>query len=264
MTASATFLSAKKTSRPMRFPRSRSALPVARVATTTGSWRYSAPKRSSGVVLGAVLVMAALHAIALLAFNGKAAPTRVVAPAAQRVIQIEMPPLQPDEPEEKVEELKDLDSAAAMPVPTLADRPSIDRPNDFTQPMDFTPTLDIDTSALKQMTVPTRIARGSGTGTPSIFDVSQLDRTPVATAQPAPQFPAQLKNQVAEARVTVNFVVDSTGRVINANVVDSTHRGFHEAAIDGVSRWKFRPGMKAGRKVATNMLVTIRFNIMDS
>jgi len=248
----------------MRFPRPMSSLPVARIATVSGSWRYNAPKNSSSTRAGVIIAVAALHAVALLSFNGKPAAVRVASPATERIVQMEMPPIQPDEPEEKVEELKDTESMAAVAVPQLMDRPSIDRPEAFTQPLDFTPTVDIDPSALKQMTIPTRIGRGSGDGLASVFDISQLDRTPVATAQPAPQFPPQLKNQVEEARVTVNFVVDSTGRVINANVVDSTHRGFHDAAIDGVSRWKFRPGMKAGRKVATNMLVTIRFNILDT
>ncbi len=262
MTASATFLSVNR-SRPMRFPVARSSLPVARVATVRGSWRYHAPKRSGLVLFGAFLAAATLHAVLLLAFNGGARPKRVVASTAERVIQVELPPLAPDEPEEKVEELHDAE-ATAMAVPQLPDRPSIDRPDAFTQPMDFHPTVDLDPSALRQMTIPTRISRGSGTGVASVFDLSELDRAPVATAQPAPQFPPQLKNSVNEARVTVNFVVDSTGRVVNANVVDSTHQGFHDAALDGVRRWKFRPGMKAGRKVATNMLVTIRFNVLDS
>ncbi|HET7535642.1 MAG TPA: energy transducer TonB [Candidatus Didemnitutus sp.] len=263
MIASATFLSARRIPRPTRFPRAVSSLPVARAATVTGSWRYQAPARSRLVYAGAFLAAAALHAVLLLGFNQNSHPARVIARAPVQVIQMELPPVPPDEPEETVEELHDSDSSAVA-VPQLAERPSIERPDALVQHVDFQPAVDVDSSAMKQLTIPTHIARGTGKGGTSIFDISQLDRAPVATAQPPPRFPQQYKNTVNEARVTVNFVVDASGRVINANVVDSTHPGFHEAALDGVRRWKFRPGMKAGRKVATNMLVTIRFNVEES
>lgn len=40
-------------------------------------------------------------------------------------------------------------------------------------------------------------------------------------------------------------------------------RGFERPALDGVVRWKFRPGMKLGRKVNTRVIQPIDFSIND-
>jgi protein TonB len=46
-------------------------------------------------------------------------------------------------------------------------------------------------------------------------------------------------------------------------VTDSSHHGFDDAAMVGVSKWKFRPGMKAGRKVNTRVRQMITFTVGD-
>jgi protein TonB len=40
-------------------------------------------------------------------------------------------------------------------------------------------------------------------------------------------------------------------------------RGFERPALEGVVRWKFRPGMKLGRKVNTRVIQPIDFSIND-
>ena len=53
------------------------------------------------------------------------------------------------------------------------------------------------------------------------------------------------------------------GRVLEPVVTESTNYGFNDAALAGVSRWKFRAGMKSGRKVNTRMRVPIVFKLLD-
>ena len=49
--------------------------------------------------------------------------------------------------------------------------------------------------------------------------------------------------------VTVGFIVDSDGDVQNAYVVSPSQREFEAAALQAVSKWKFRPGKKGGKSV---------------
>ena len=80
--------------------------------------------------------------------------------------------------------------------------------------------------------------------------------------QPPPVFPTSLKHDYDFGKVTVQFIVDTQGRVVGPVVVDSTFMGFNDAATSGVSKWKFRPGMKSGKRVNTRMQVPIIFKIV--
>jgi protein TonB len=68
---------------------------------------------------------------------------------------------------------------------------------------------------------------------------------------------------VKYAEVVVDFIVDNKGKVSWAVVRSSTHEGFEDAAILGVSRWQFKPGKKKGRAVNTRMRVPLRFRITE-
>jgi len=45
--------------------------------------------------------------------------------------------------------------------------------------------------------------------------------------------------------------------VLNPIVVESSYNGFEDAALSGVARWRFRAGMRGGRRVNTRMSVPI-------
>ena len=66
-----------------------------------------------------------------------------------------------------------------------------------------------------------------------------------------------------EGQVLVGFIVDSKGTVREAYPIRSTHREFESAAVQAVSKWRFRPGKKGGRSVNTRMQVPIVFSITD-
>jgi periplasmic protein TonB len=63
--------------------------------------------------------------------------------------------------------------------------------------------------------------------------------------------------------VVVRFVVDAQGAVRRARVVQSSRAEFEGPALRAVERWRFRPGRKAGRAVATWMEVPIAFALPD-
>lgn len=68
-----------------------------------------------------------------------------------------------------------------------------------------------------------------------------------------------------EGRVTVQFVIDERGNVLNPVVVRGIGGGCDEAAIDAVKKAKFTPGMQRGRpvKVAYTLPITFRLNTSD-
>lgn len=96
-----------------------------------------------------------------------------------------------------------------------------------------------------------------------LFNLEDLDEEPTPLLQRPPEFRYKYKHTVKYAEVVVDFIVDNKGKVSWAVVRSSTHEGFEDAAILGVSRWQFKPGKKKGRAVNTRMRVPLRFRITE-
>ena len=99
----------------------------------------------------------------------------------------------------------------------------------------------------------------NGPGGPRLPTVFNLDRVPRATVRPAPNYPAAMRSSATNGSVTVEFVVDTTGRVISAEAVRWTHRDFVDPAVQAVLRWRFEPGTINGRKVNFRMAIPMEF-----
>ena len=94
-------------------------------------------------------------------------------------------------------------------------------------------------------------------------DIDQLDQIPVARIQQKPIYPYEMQREGMNGEVNVGFIVDVNGDVRDAYVINSTRREFDNAAVQAVSKWKFRPGRKGGRPVNTRMSVPVVFNIQE-
>lgn len=94
-----------------------------------------------------------------------------------------------------------------------------------------------------------------------IFEISRLDRAPVARFQARPTYPAELRQAGTTGEVVVEFTVDTNGDVVNPRAARSSQPGFEAAAIDAVSKWKFSPGRKGGNEVNTRLQVPIVFSL---
>lgn len=68
-----------------------------------------------------------------------------------------------------------------------------------------------------------------------------------------------------EGRVTVQFIIDERGNVVNPVVVRGIGGGCDEAAIEAVKKARFTPGMQRGRpvKVSYTLPVTFRLNTSE-
>lgn len=235
-----------------------------RVPPSPGDWKYCTVGGRAGTLAMGLFIAALVHVVFLYGFNRKPARAAAVVDEAP-VIQMAMPEILEEEEEKPVELTDDLEPPAGMTVPTLAEYITAVPVDAFVQPMSFTPPSSGDLLGAKLSTVPIHMTRGTGkvSSLGEIFKLSDLDKQPTAVFQPAPPYPYELKRTGVEGTVNVEFIVDAQGEVVHARVVSSTHTGFEEAAIVGVLKWKFRPGIKAGRKVNSRMLVPIRFTITD-
>jgi len=239
------------------------------LGSNTGDWKYCAGHTPRLLVVTALLVSAGLHAALILGIGPPRKKAASTAPTdSEKIIRLAIPDLKElEEPEPVPTDANNPPVDLGVIVPMQADLPGLPQPNDFVQPLNFASLLEQpDFSNVKVYVIPehmrsgTRIAEQIG----NIFNLADLDRVPEPVLQPAPQFPFAMRREANTGTVMVEFIVDVNGVVLDPMVRDSTHHGFDDAALSGVSRWKFKPGFKAGRKVNTRMRVPIIFKFTDT
>ena len=171
---------------------------------------------------------------------------------------IAMPKIE-EEPEvvETTEDVKPLDLAPPM----QQDVPQLVTPDSFVQKIQPPPPEGVTISASMNIVPEVRdpnMFRGM-----KVFDISMLDQTPVAKFQARPQYPFEMRRAGIAGEVVVDFIVDTNGDVQNAYALRSSQREFESAAVQAVSKWKFKPGRKSGRDVPTHMQVPIVFTLNE-
>ncbi len=235
-----------------------------------GSWRYDMGEKRRRIPWLALLLSGGMHTFLLLGIS----PTEEVLPvvvAENNFIELIAMPKLDDLKELEPEEFNDsgevVEEEAVSYVPMLADLPSTVKVDSFVQALDLS-SLEVkpDLANAKIATIPTGVRRGGpgvGDGLKNVFSLAELDRIPEPVFQPSPVFPAHLRSEISQARVEVEFVVNASGKVVEARVVHASVSGFEDAAVSAVSRWQFRPGMKGGRRVHTRMLVPIMFRVVE-
>lgn len=77
------------------------------------------------------------------------------------------------------------------------------------------------------------------------------------------QYPQVAIRAGIEGRVTVQFVVDENGNVINPRVIRGIGGGCDEEALRVVQTAKFTPGMQRGRPVRVQMSLPILFKLSN-
>lgn len=77
----------------------------------------------------------------------------------------------------------------------------------------------------------------------------------------APDYPYELKRDGVNGVVTVVFSVDENGNVVDPEVQKSTNRGFDQAALKAIAKWKFRPARQDGVPVKSKLAIPLQFTI---
>jgi len=172
-----------------------------------------------------------------------------------QVIKIEMPKLEPDEPDVNEDQQQQVPQEITPPM--QSDVPQVVTPESFVQQIEPPPP---DLSALSKNIVKIPENRNPLQGI-EVFDISKLDQVPSARFQARPQYPFEMRRAGISGEVLVDFIVDTNGDVRTAFAVHSSQREFESAAVQAVSKWKFRPGRKGGHAVFTHMQVPIVFTL---
>lgn len=173
---------------------------------------------------------------------------------------IEMPKIEPDEPE-----VQEADDQQASPTdfapPMLTDVPQLVTDTSFVQQMQPPPPEGLRPNSAV-FTIPENRSGGLGKGI-EVFDISKLDQIPEVKYRVDVQYPFEMRRAGVTGEVTVDFIVDSNGNVMNAYAAKSSQREFEANAVTAVSKWKFKPGRKNGRAVNTHMQVPIVFTLNE-
>lgn len=210
-----------------------------------------------GILLSVFIHGAVFFGDKLIKFKPKPKPVEDAAPTLKLM---QMPPLEPEEPEKVVsddEPVKPLDLAPPM----LTDVPQLATPDSFVQKMQPPPPPDMH-PAVGVIVIPGNRDFSNFQGM-RVFDPSMLDQVPVAKLQVRPQYPFEMRRAGIAGEVVVDFIVDPAGNVQNAYALKSSQHEFEAEAVKAVSKWKFKPGRKAGRDVPTHMQVPIVFTLNE-
>jgi protein TonB len=209
-------------------------------------------------LLLATLVSAGVHAL-LLSVDRRdgTKPDAALPEEPPHIIEFDLPPLEPETPE-----FVETSEADTKPIeiapPMQPDVPQLPQPDSFPQPIQPPPPA---VNVPGNMTeIPVVRHAGVPTSTP-IYNPDMLDQTPVPRLQARPEYPFEMRRTGTPGEVVVDFIVDAEGTVQNAFALRSSQREFEAAAVAAVTKWKFRPGRKAGRAVATHMQVPIVFTL---
>lgn len=106
--------------------------------------------------------------------------------------------------------------------------------------------------------VPGGILGGVIGGTGNI--VLDYDQPPKAIKLTKPQYPQDAFVKKIEGTVVLEIVIDITGRVVHARVVQSIPL-LDAAALQTVYQWRFQPAVKHGRPVSTRATAPVTFRI---
>lgn len=222
-----------------------------------GSWRYTTRRGRKAALLLALLFSGGTHALLLLGFNTKPRPAPAPIEPTLLVNLIKMPEI-PEDPEDKIEDLnKGEDVAEGIDVPRQADVPTtVILDNMMTQafdPRSLQPNLNVNGTKLISIPGNIRIGGAGGTSIKEIFNLADLDRAPVPIFQPPPNIPSNLKTEGSEVKLVVEFIVNNKGEVVDARILDSSDPRYDNLTMTTVMKWKFKPGYKKGRPVASRI-----------
>jgi protein TonB len=195
-------------------------------------------------------------------FPPKAKARVAVVDDTPKIELMEMPNLEPEKPEVAEESTDTAAAPVEFAPPMQSDVPSIVMADSFVQQIQPPPPENVKPNA-NLVTIPATRPNAAGTRLANVFSLADLDQIPVARYQAKPVYPFEMSRAGITGEVTVEFVVDVQGDVREAYAKKSTQREFEAAAIQAVSKWKFRPGKRGGKAVNTRMSVPIVFNLSE-
>lgn len=104
---------------------------------------------------------------------------------------------------------------------------------------------------------------GSGGGQGGgAFRVGGEVSAPILVSKVEPEYSEEARKAKFSGAVLLSLVVGADGVPRDIHVVRQLGLGLDEKAIEAVMKWRFRPGMKGGRPVATQATVEVTFRLL--
>ena len=120
-----------------------------------------------------------------------------------------------------------------------------------------TAASDSETGSLSS---PEGVAGGSSSPVGSVYLSAAGAMASNLVAAPAPLYPAQASAAGVQGRVVVQALVGRDGHVLDAHVT-SGDRLLREAALEAVTRWKYRPFVEDGRPAEVETVAILDFRL---
>ncbi|MBN8231132.1 TonB family protein [Corallococcus macrosporus] len=247
--------------------------------------------RSTRFLVVFLLVSLALHGVGfglLSTLEGRKL-TPAQKPVEMVMVEVQKPP-PPPPPEEKKEEpppppppkVKPVKpppikvaEAPKPPPPTEAPPPPNDtpppEPNAKPPPLVVGMTMSSTTSAGSFAAPVGNTAYGKANGpakapqdvkgysAPKYVPVYQVDSEPSVASEVKIPYPDEARRAGIEGTVTLSIAIDAEGKVTQVKVVSGPGYGLNEAARDAIRRFRFKPAIKGGEAVATEMKYSYTF-----
>jgi periplasmic protein TonB len=100
---------------------------------------------------------------------------------------------------------------------------------------------------------------GFGSG---VYKVGGGVSAPRVLFQVEPEYSEEARKAKWQGTVLLSVIVDEMGRPSHLSVLRSLGLGLDQKAMDAVSRWRFKPGMKDGKAVPVIATVEVNFRLL--
>ena len=88
---------------------------------------------------------------------------------------------------------------------------------------------------------------------------------PQVVFEKKPSYTAEAMRKKIQGSVEVEAIVDKKGKPTEVRILKSldSEYGLDEKAVDAVKAWRFKPGTKDGKAVATKIKIELTFKLRD-
>jgi protein TonB len=94
---------------------------------------------------------------------------------------------------------------------------------------------------------------------PKYTPIYQVDSEPQVMSEVKIPYPEEARRAGVEGTVTLSITIDPDGKVVAAKVISGPGYGLDEAAREAIKRFRFKPAIKGGEKVSTEMRYAYTF-----
>jgi TonB family protein len=107
------------------------------------------------------------------------------------------------------------------------------------------------------------VGPGSGGGfNGGVFTIGHGVSAPSVVFKVEPEYSEEARKAKWQGTVVISVIVDEAGRPNNLKVLRSLGLGLDQKAMDAVSQWRFKPGLKDGKAVPVIATIEVNFRLL--